>query len=394
MNCKKCHKKLLDDTKFCSNCGHAVEIEEVKKETAEIDFYYIPPVRFTILSVLTFGIYPIFWFYKNWQIIKQAEDSKIYPIIRSVVVLYSLPLFEKVIDSAKKHGFKNYFSAGILAMIYILLYIAPNIISNINPLNDTLTLYILFNFLSTLPLLYIQKVIKYNNSKINSTSLNKKFSVKDVIIVLVGLALSIVAFNGLVNVNKYSSFTKPVDETMTSKQEADINTKAYNSFNSSTDNINNNSSTWVVFESSVNGFTSEFPQYPKHETEELKIPDSTDTISYNSYTLETLEGVSYTVNVATYPNTVDVSNSDIILQNILNGTVDSNENNELIYSNLEYFSGYRSIDFLIQNKNTGMMKGKFIIKNRTVYQIFYTYQSANYNENFYNKFINSFEILN
>ncbi len=217
MNCKKCKAELSNDAKFCSNCGHVAEKENIENKITNIDFYYIPPVRFAILSTLTFGMYPIFWFYKNWQLIKKAEGTEISPLPRSFVVFYSLPFFEKVIDSAKKHGFKNFFSAGTLALIYILSFVGLRAVSQVDLSSNRIYMYLLVIFLGTLPLLYIQNVIKFNNSKINNKNSNKKFSKFEVLIILIGIAITFILSKPLDNAQKYGSFTEPPENTATTR---------------------------------------------------------------------------------------------------------------------------------------------------------------------------------
>ena len=47
-------------------------------------FYSVSIIKFIVLSFFSFGIYNIFWLYKNWKIIKQRELNDIHPIPRAI----------------------------------------------------------------------------------------------------------------------------------------------------------------------------------------------------------------------------------------------------------------------------------------------------------------------
>ena len=49
----------------------------------------VPTWKFILLSVITFGIYELVWFYKNWKLLKKEKGLKISPFWRA---LFS-PLF-------------------------------------------------------------------------------------------------------------------------------------------------------------------------------------------------------------------------------------------------------------------------------------------------------------
>ena len=71
----------------------------------------------------------------------------------------------------------------------------------------------------------------------------------------------------------------------------------------------------------------------------------------------------------------------------------STDGNKLVSSNLTYSNGYRALDFLVSNNDTVYMKGKIIMAGQTLYQIMVGYESQNYNEDNYIKFMSSF-VLN
>ena len=128
MNCKNCDNLVPDNAKFCNKCGKPIE----SKGGSSIEYFSISPKRLALFSILTLGIYEIYWFYKNWEAVKKAENLKISPLGRAIfAVFYCNSLFKKVLESAKSHNYQNSYSPGWLATAYILLLVVGNGLSRV-----------------------------------------------------------------------------------------------------------------------------------------------------------------------------------------------------------------------------------------------------------------------
>ena len=54
-------------------------------------------LRYLLLSVLTFGLYNIWWVYKTWSFFQEKEKTDINPALRTIFsVIFLIPLFYKV----------------------------------------------------------------------------------------------------------------------------------------------------------------------------------------------------------------------------------------------------------------------------------------------------------
>jgi hypothetical protein len=226
MICKNCDNKLASEAKFCNKCGKPVQLE---KEIVDIEYFSIPLKRLALLSVLTFGIYEIFWFYKNWEAIKKAEQQKISPLGRAIfTVFYCYDFFKKVLQSAKKNNYSDSYSPGLLALVYIVLLLVGNGLSKIE--NTTFVFNILWLLIATLsfiPLLSVQKAINFNNSKVVSNfDKNRKFSKGEIILTVIGTI-----WFGLVMLGTFSSL---IPDSYNSSQS---NNSTTNSDNLSTDDF-------------------------------------------------------------------------------------------------------------------------------------------------------------
>jgi hypothetical protein len=51
---------------------------------ADLHFFAVSPIKMVVLSVCTFGIYQIYWFYKHWVLIKERSEPLIVPWARAL----------------------------------------------------------------------------------------------------------------------------------------------------------------------------------------------------------------------------------------------------------------------------------------------------------------------
>lgn len=196
MNCKNCNNLLPENAKFCNKCGKPVEAQGDSK----IEYFAISPKRLILFSILTLGIYEIYWFYKNWEAVKKFEGQKIYPFWRSIfAIFFCYSLFKKVLESAKSHAYQNSYSPGWLATAYILLLVVGNGLSRIESYDIGFNLIWLIIAIATfIPLLSVQKAINFNNGKIKDDfELIKEFSGGEVVLIVVGVIWFLLVLVGI-----------------------------------------------------------------------------------------------------------------------------------------------------------------------------------------------------
>ncbi|OHX14322.1 hypothetical protein BI347_13020 [Chromobacterium sphagni] len=68
-------------------------------------FFAVSPRKFLILSLCTLGLYEMYWFYRNWQLVKQREGSDIWPFWRAVFgYFFCYALLSRIRDAARDAG--------------------------------------------------------------------------------------------------------------------------------------------------------------------------------------------------------------------------------------------------------------------------------------------------
>jgi len=118
-------------------------------------YFQVSSLKFILMSACSFGLYEIYWTYKNWQFIKQRDQSKIWPFWRAV---FAPIWYYSLLDDLAKHSGSESISSGTvkasLAVMYFLLSAAWK-------LPDP---YWLIMYLTVIPVLPAVRVITRLNS--------------------------------------------------------------------------------------------------------------------------------------------------------------------------------------------------------------------------------------
>ncbi|WP_367865452.1 hypothetical protein [Pedobacter sp. WC2423] len=70
--------------------------------------YLIKESKFLLLSILTFGLYPVWWIYKTWVFFIQRERSDASPAIRVVFnFFFLLPLLNRIRQFARQKAYQG-----------------------------------------------------------------------------------------------------------------------------------------------------------------------------------------------------------------------------------------------------------------------------------------------
>lgn len=102
------------------------ETNGVTSDAAAAEPLYFPvsPTKLVVMTWCTVGFYQIYWFYKNWALIKKRDASDIRPFWRAVFsIFFCASLLQDIQAAAQKRGLKG-FSAGGMAAAWILVTLA------------------------------------------------------------------------------------------------------------------------------------------------------------------------------------------------------------------------------------------------------------------------------
>mgnify|MGYP001812764766 FL=1 len=156
------------------------------------------------LYLLSFGLYGVYWFYKNWQLQQPTMDKKIYPLLRAIFsIFFTHSLFKRINQQALKLEKKHRFNANLMATLYVVTIVLSHLIDRLSVAGDdatagmgivlhdalsanTLIIISVSTFLlSAFPLLQVQATANRINDDILGY-LNHKYSVWNYILIATG----------------------------------------------------------------------------------------------------------------------------------------------------------------------------------------------------------------
>ncbi len=146
MFCQFCGKQISDAAQSCQFCGKprlqpaslsaaqastSVNVHtQARTELSTVQQYSNSqaPWRLVFLSILTFTLYEIYWFYRNWKQLKAHKNLDISPGWRTVglfvpiyVIVVIYRQFRDIRDFAEQEGCETYSSPGWLTFGYLFL---------------------------------------------------------------------------------------------------------------------------------------------------------------------------------------------------------------------------------------------------------------------------------
>lgn len=99
----------------------------------EMIYYPVTLLKFIALWSLTFSIYGVYWFYRNWKYVRQRDQSDIMPLARGIFYsFWYYPLFKELReDSIRRHGQPRLPApvvGAVLAFAFLILNVAGSFV--------------------------------------------------------------------------------------------------------------------------------------------------------------------------------------------------------------------------------------------------------------------------
>lgn len=129
--CPFCTEEILSDAVKCKHCGEWLDKQPTTPqilENVERHSNAQAPWRLVLLSIISFTVYEIYWFYRNWKHLKNQKQLEISPGWRTVglfIPIYNIVIiyrqFRDIRGYAKQAGCETFSSPGWLTFGYIFL---------------------------------------------------------------------------------------------------------------------------------------------------------------------------------------------------------------------------------------------------------------------------------
>ena len=93
----------------------------MKNEIIEPYFFTTSTTKLVLMCICTFGFYQLYWFYKNWVIIKNPTGQNIMPFWRALFsIFWCYSCFKHIKNFGEKNNIVTRLPVGFLTLIYIL----------------------------------------------------------------------------------------------------------------------------------------------------------------------------------------------------------------------------------------------------------------------------------
>ena len=154
----------------------------IEKNNSLEDQYIISLNKFIILSIVSLGLYEIWWTYKAWRFYKQKENADIMPALRAIFsIFFLISLFDKILFSARERNYTISYSSVFLFAGYLGLSILVHF------LPDSYSLFSVFIFV----LFYIPPFKALNFVKLYSAEITAieqdSFNTRQICLLVVGI---------------------------------------------------------------------------------------------------------------------------------------------------------------------------------------------------------------
>lgn len=148
-------------------------------DSNEPAFFAVSISKLLVMSICSLGLYQVYWFYKNWSIIKARGQLDIFPAPRAIfAVFFCYQCFRHIRDFVPAATVKSSVAAGPLATAWIVATLAGRLPG----------LYWLISMLSVLFLVPVQSHINQVNAAVQPDhDRNDKFTAANWLVIVLGV---------------------------------------------------------------------------------------------------------------------------------------------------------------------------------------------------------------
>ncbi|SEO50727.1 hypothetical protein [Acinetobacter sp. yr461] len=141
--------------------------------------------KFIFLSLISLGLYPIWWMFKAWRFFLIKDKLNIMPAARAIFSIFFLySLFNHIKTYAKEQGYTNNFSSGWMYLAYLITFLLVY-------LPDPYWLISLCQIIFLIPAF---KALNYAQKQLETTIEQKKFNTPQIILTIIGSIMWLLIF--------------------------------------------------------------------------------------------------------------------------------------------------------------------------------------------------------
>lgn len=148
---------------------------------------------------------------------------------------------------------------------------------------------------------------------------------------------------------------------------------------------------WVRVPSQEGRCSAAFPKTPEKIQQNMPMRDQEKDLQYHVFVADHQRKEVFMVLIAQYPGVVSEEFAVKNLEHFLNTLIAQNHKNRLLFADLVSVQGFPGMDFHIRTDEV-YFKGRVIQANNTLYLLAMECEIANYSDDHFNYFIESFQL--
>ena len=165
---------------MCYNTRHMDQTPSSSVPVTNRTFYAVPVWKFLVLSIVSAGLYPLYWYWYNWKLIRDQEKKDFWPILRALFsFLYFADLARIVLNAAKAKQYPENYNPTVLAWVYFI-----GVLASLSGqwLGSILAIV---GFLMLIPVI---RAMEYVNSHTEGGTVQIKLTSTEIIVTGIGIA--------------------------------------------------------------------------------------------------------------------------------------------------------------------------------------------------------------
>jgi hypothetical protein len=174
-----CKREIMDSDATATNQQQQEQLTPV--------FFPVSVKKLAIMSVMTYGLYQVWWVFKNWQYVNVSLEKNVAPGLRAFFsIFFNYSLFKEIRTLGQKNGVTQSLHAGVLATVWTVLTLFGAFFASLSA----------FGLFSVVPLILVQKYINGLNIALNpNCEINSKFTRGNCICICLGVIILVGVLN-------------------------------------------------------------------------------------------------------------------------------------------------------------------------------------------------------
>lgn len=122
----------MDANPYAAPQSAVADVEESGATTLNPRFYVVSTRKFVLLYVSTFGLYLLYWFYRNWRQYRDASGEDLWPLPRTIFQIFFVHgLFQRINDAVFRADASVSWSHQTHATWMVLMMVAGKLVDRL-----------------------------------------------------------------------------------------------------------------------------------------------------------------------------------------------------------------------------------------------------------------------